>query len=170
MPDNVVELKIKGLDELQRRLERIGKKVATNIFRVALRKAGRLIVNAFVTNAPRYVGPPNKGVPVGFLAEHFGTRTKIIRDGIAGSIFVGPEGKIDFPDRTGEYRKKIDRHGKSSNVGRVSVASVARFLEYGTVHEKKNPFMSRAWESVKQQALKVVIDAIKDGLDDKESS
>lgn len=152
---DIVEVKITGMDELQKKLEELPKKIGDNIFRRALKSAAKIVINAMVALAPK---------DTGFLSEHFGTRTRIQRQNIAGSIFIGPEGKIDYPDTDGGYRVKINAKGNTRKVGRVSVVSVARFLEYGTVKEKKVPFMSQAFEATKEQALNQIIDAIKDAL------
>ncbi|HET6145185.1 MAG TPA: HK97-gp10 family putative phage morphogenesis protein [Candidatus Acidoferrales bacterium] len=48
--------------------------------------------------------------------------------------------------------------------GRISVASVARFLEFGTSKMSKRPFMTQAFQAKKQEALDIIIRDIKESL------
>jgi HK97 gp10 family phage protein len=161
------DVKITGGPELQKALEALPKKIADRVLRKALKESAVVVRNAMVDEAPRYAGPDNS-IPVGWLACHFGMRVKIVKSDVAAMVYVGPEGKIDYPDssRIGGFKQIVDKHGKTHNIGRISVASVARFLEYGTTKEKKNPFMSRAWESVKGKVLDIIVAAIRRGVDE----
>ena len=154
-----VEFKIKGLSELQGRLENLPKKLANKILRQTLREAGEIVRRAMAALAPKETG---------FLEEHFSTKTKIKRADIAGSAFVGPEGKIDYPlDSVGSYRElKNKKTGKARKFGRIAVASVARFLEFGTSTRSAKPFMTQAWENTKQQALDKIVGDLNEVMED----
>jgi HK97 gp10 family phage protein len=153
-----VEFKITGLSELQGKLEDLPKKLANKILRQTLGQAGEIVRLAMARLAPKETG---------FLEEHFSTKTKIKRDLIAGSAFVGPEGKIDYPlNSLGEYREVRNKKGKSRKFGRIAVASVARFLEFGTSTRNAQPFMTQAWEQTKNQALDKIVGDLNEVLED----
>jgi HK97 gp10 family phage protein len=97
------------------------------------------------------------------LSEHFNIKTSVINDGLTGQAFVGPAGKIDYPDKGG-YREKVNSKGKKFSIGRISVASVARFLEFGTSKMSKRPFMTQAFETKKGAAIDAVIDKLRDWI------
>jgi HK97 gp10 family phage protein len=153
---NTVEFKITGLKELETKLEKLPKKVADKVLRKSLREAGKSVAVAMAENAP---------IETGFLEQHFGVRVSIKKADIAGIAYVGPDGKIDYPDKLGGYKEKRSKAGKLiKHVGRIAVASVARFLEFGTSKMAARPFMTQAWESSKQGALNILIDDIKEEL------
>ena len=135
-------VKIDGLDTLLANLELLPKKVADKDIGMALRAGGKVVQGAFVANAPEHTG---------FLKEHFNIKVKLRRDAeIGGSAYVGPAGKIDYPDKGGGYRLKVIKN-KLRQVGRVSVVSVVRWLEFGR-KGVKHPFMTQAFEASKNEA------------------
>ncbi len=94
-------------------------------------------------------------------------RMKIMRDDLAGSIFIGPQGKIDYPAyASGAYNIKRRKNGRLAKVGRVAVATVARFLEFGTSRMGKKPFMTQAFESFKGRALEAITEVLRDVFSD----
>lgn len=148
MAGEYVTVEVKGLSELQANMEALPAKVAKKGLRAALKSGGLAIRDAMVALAPK---------DTGFLAEHFNMKMKINRDELAGSIFIGPQGKIDYPAYTsGAYNIKRKASGKIVKVGRVAVATVARFLEFGTSKMAKKPFMTQAFESHKEAALQAI--------------
>jgi HK97 gp10 family phage protein len=154
MPDTVT-VNIKGLDELQKALEALGRDVAMKVVKDGLKAGAAPLIEEMVAQAPK---------DTGFLAEHFNARTKSIREDIAAVAFVGPKPNTDYPDADGTYRTKMTKAGKAKQVGSISVESVARFLEFGTTKMKKHPFITRAWEAKKGAALQAIIDTIKKAL------
>lgn len=157
MADEFVTVKITGLEELQQKLEEIPTKLAKRSLRKALRAGANVIRNAIVTLAPK---------DTGFLSRHFGTRISVMRDELAATAYVGPQGKIDYPlYSSGAYKIKR-KHGKVHKVGRIAVASVARFLEFGTMKMGKKPFMTPAFEDKKSEAVDAITTELKEGLDD----
>lgn len=155
MPDYVT-VNVQGLDKLQAALEELPQKVAKKGIRKALAAGGNLFKASMVALAPKRTG---------FLSEHFGVKVKMNRNELAGTAFIGPQGKMDYPEfMSGAY--KIKRVGsKLRKVGRIAVASVARFLEFGTSKMSKKPFMTQAFESDKDKALEAVTNALKASLD-----
>ena len=154
MAGEYVSVHVKGLSNLQKNMEELPAKVAKKGLRQALKKGGLVIRDAMVALAPK---------DTGFLAEHFNMKMKIRRDEIAGSIFIGPAGKIDYPAyASGAYNIKRKANGKLAKLGRVAVATVVRFLEFGTSRMSKKPFMTQAFESYKEKALAVITTVLKD--------
>jgi HK97 gp10 family phage protein len=155
MSDEWVTVEVKGLSELQAKLEELPKKVADKGLRKALKAGGNVIRNAMVMLAPK---------DTGFLAEHFGTKIRILHTYLGGSAFIGPQGKVDYPAyASGAYNIKR-KGGKIRKVGRVAVATVARFFEFGTSKMGKKPFMTQAFESHKQEALDAIAEELRDAL------
>ena len=77
----------------------------------------------------------------------------------------------EAPIRTGNLKKNItvsrvkSKDGaKNIEVGPGKDAYYAAFLEFGTTNINANPFISRAYESSKQEAEKIIVDEIKKGL------
>lgn len=150
---------VQGLDQVQRNLESFPAKLARKGMRASLRAGSDIIRRAAFLLAPK--GPPLPG----FLAEHIGSKLRIASDGLSGSAFVGPKGKIDYPDEGGGYRvRTFHNTGKTRKVGRISVASVARFLEFGTSKMGKKPFLTQAFESYKVSAMNRIIEKLKDAF------
>jgi HK97 gp10 family phage protein len=154
MPETVT-VNIKGLDELQKALEALGRDVATKVVRDGLKAGAQPLMQEMAAQAPK---------DTGFLAEHFNVRTRSIKDNIAAVAFVGPAPNVDYPDADGTYRTKMTKAGKAKQVGSISVESVARFLEFGTTKMKKHPFITRAYEAKKAAALQAIIDCIRKAL------
>lgn len=151
-----VTFEIKGLDELQQALEELSEKVANKGVKAALKAGAEPIQNAMVTLAPKNTG---------FLAEHFSTKIKMVRDALAGSAFIGPQGKIEYPAfLSGAYNIVRRKSGKIVKVGRIAVATVARFLEFGTSKMSKKPFMTQAFETQKEEALARITFSLSDTI------
>jgi HK97 gp10 family phage protein len=155
MAQDKFEFEIKGLTELQAKLERLPKKMANKVLRISLGRAATFILTRIVDMAPRLTG---------FMAEHFNVKISIKGDSIAGTAFIGPDGKMDYPNRGGGYKTRF-KTGKD-DVGRIPVATVVRFNEFGTEKEPANPFMSRAWESSKEEAADILVAGIRESLDE----
>ena len=157
MSNDWFEFEIKGLDQLQEKLEKLPENLARKGLRDSVKAGAQEIKDEMVALAPR---------DTGFLAEHFGVRTNVRIDDLAASAYVGPDGKMDYPDEGGGYRQKKDRKGKLRNVGRIAVVSVARFLEFGTHKMAARPFMTPAFENKKAGALDAIIEKLKSALED----
>lgn len=152
----MIEFQIKGLKELQAALVEKPQKEGVNILRKALVDSSLVIETAMHANAP---------VETGFLAKHFGTKLSIKGGSeLRGSGFVGPQGHVDYSLSGGGFTTKTNRKGKAYKSGRIAVASVARFIEFGTSKMQARPFMTKAFETMKERALYQIIRAIKEGL------
>ncbi|HET6145186.1 MAG TPA: HK97-gp10 family putative phage morphogenesis protein [Candidatus Acidoferrales bacterium] len=85
---DAITCQIKGLDELQDKLESLGKNLANKILRGSLKDAGNVIKDEMAVRAPK---------DTGLLSEHFNVKVSVKRDDIAASAFIGPDGSIDYP-------------------------------------------------------------------------
>jgi|SRR5208282_753899 len=156
MADDIT-VEIKGLSELQSALESLPQKVAKHGLRAALKSGAAPIESAMVSEAPH---------DTGFMSEHFGTKLKINRDEIAGSAFIGPQGKVDYPSfASGAYKIIRSATGKARRVGKIAVATIVRFLEFGTAKMSKKPFMTRAFEGHKDEALANITEALANAVE-----
>lgn len=153
-----LEVKFTGLVELQQALEELPEKVAKKGVRNSLKAAAEPIQNGMVQLAPR---------DTGFLAEHFSTKISMTKDALAGTAYIGPQGKIDYPAyASGAYRIVRNAKGKIKKVGKIAVATIARFLEFGTYKMAKKPFMTQAFEVNKGRALDNMISSLNSAVEE----
>jgi HK97 gp10 family phage protein len=159
---NVVTVNIKGLDELQKKLDELPKSASNKILRTTLMEAGETMREKEVEEAPEHTG---------FLKEHFDIKVRVKRKDVAATVMVGPSSRVYYPDRGKEMRDEKGRRlvatGKYATAGaQVPVVSVARFAEFGTVHEPGDAFMTRAFESIKDELLANITDGIAKALEE----
>jgi len=146
MAADTIEFEIKGLQSLQEKLEELPKKTADKVLRSTLKDCGELMRASAANHAPH---------DTGFMAQHFSQRTKIQKKDVAGAVFVGPDGKIDYPlDKLGSYKDIRNKKGKvKRSIGRVAVATVVRFLEYGTSKMSARPFMAQSFRTIEKALI-----------------
>jgi HK97 gp10 family phage protein len=135
-----VEVKVVGLEELQKKLQDQLPQKAKAAIRAALRDGAKVIQAAIVDEAPK---------DSGLLSEHIDIKTRVRGGGLTGSAFVGPSAKVTYPTSDNP------RLGKGPRAKPAWL--VAKFLEFGTVRMGANPFMTRAFESNKSKATDAVI-------------
>lgn len=153
-----VTVEIKGLAELQQKLEALPEKVAKRGVRAGLRAGADVLRTAIIQLAPKATG---------FLSQHFGTKIKMTRDALAGTAYVGPQGKVDYPAyASGAYDIKRSKRGKAMKVGRIAVATVVRYLEFGTSKMAKHPFFTAAFDTTRDNILSTIIQRLKDAVED----
>lgn len=144
---NPVEVKIIGLDQIQKALEDQIPKKAKAALRSGLRAGAKVLQDAIVREAPK---------DTGLLAEHIDIKTRVRGAlSLTGSAFVGPNSKAAYPEfhRTHRFGKKGDWHAPAW--------WVARLQETGRKGMPANPFMTRAFEMTKRLAVDVVIEKLK---------
>jgi HK97 gp10 family phage protein len=144
------EIRIQGLDELQRELESLAPKLAKRTVRRSLRAGANVIKAAIVQLAPKRSG---------FLSEHVDVRTRLKRDDLAGTAFVGPNNRETYPDEPAKIRKR-DKEKRPR-----TAALVTRFLEFGTRKMAKRPFLTQAADASERAAVDAVVERLKDDLD-----
>jgi hypothetical protein len=142
----VVTVEVEGLDQLERALEEMPGKLAKKSIRRALFAGATIFKQTILRLAPRKTG---------FMADHFGIKIQKTRgDDLAATAYIGPQGKIDYPDTDGGYRTKVLKNGKIKKVGRIAVASVVRFLTFGWSKKPAgDPFFINSFDIAKEQVL-----------------
>lgn len=163
---DIVSVNITGLKELQEALEKELPKDARLAMRIALSAGGGTVKDAMQSGAPVEVAGQNSG----FLREHIKVKTIIKNGGLTGKALVGPT-RDPYPKREGKLGTVTLRTGSgkivqfmSKKAGQVTAAMVAKWLEFGTTKMAKHPFLTKAYESSKQDALDRIIRKLKDGL------
>jgi HK97 gp10 family phage protein len=149
----MVTFEIKGLQELQKALEEVPRETSRQVLRKALTDAAKWVRVAIVSLAPH---------DTGFLEEHFNIRFKARRHEVAASAFIGPDGKLEYPNKLPKGMSGPEKRGARRR--RIKVVSVARFLEFGTGKMAPKPFMTQGFEQSRSNALQILIDGIKDAL------
>ncbi|QNO13332.1 HK97 gp10 family phage protein [Alkalicella caledoniensis] len=88
----------------------------------------------------------------------------------AGSV-VEDAIKNEAPVRSGTLKKSIKTSGvktkdgmKHVEVGPGNDGFYGKFIEFGTVHIKANPFMGRGYEKSKNEAMNKISEEIRKGL------
>lgn len=152
MAEKFVTCEIKGLAEIQKRLEELAGPAAKKAMRAALKEGAAPILREMQDEAPRESG---------FLAENFGTKISVKQGGVAGAAYVGVKGKVYYPEG---HERTVHVGGKSFKTKRLAAATVARFHEFGTRFMAAKPFMSRALVSKQAAALDRMIAAFKKTL------
>jgi HK97 gp10 family phage protein len=61
---------------------------------------------------------------------------------------------------------KTNSKGRKRSAGRVAVASVARWLEFGTSKIAAKPFMTPAWEAHKEIVRDAMIEKLADAVEE----
>jgi HK97 gp10 family phage protein len=150
-----ITLKVEGLKELQQKLDELPLKLARRILRRALGAAANVWKREMELRAPR-IAQALYGAPEGYLAAHIGLRVSIRGDELSGTAAVGPT-KDAYPLRIPK------RGGRGST---VTVAMVARFLEFGTRKMAAKPFIRQSFEAKKDDALEQFIDGAKVGFNE----
>ncbi|WP_026486811.1 HK97-gp10 family putative phage morphogenesis protein [Caldanaerobius polysaccharolyticus] len=86
--------------------------------------------------------------------------------------YLAEEMKKEAPVRTGELRDSIKASNAKTKQGQKYVEVGpdettnwrAKFIEFGTVKMKANPFMSRAYEKNKDKIQEIIAQKLKEGL------
>lgn len=150
--------KMTGLEELQKTMEEIPLKISRQVLRGTLKEAGEDLKEALVVAVP-----DSTDRATGFLSEHFDVRIRVKSNELEATAFVGPQGHMYYPDR-GEAKRGVSTGKFPKKGGLVPVASVARFLEFGTKKMRPHPFMSTTFEAKKESLLNKIIQGIRDAL------
>jgi HK97 gp10 family phage protein len=167
-PSGNFTVTIKGLKEIQDKLEQLPKKVSESIVKKALDDAATIVQDKMRDLAPEASGEW-EGAPVGFLRDNINKKVGKVQSSARGlivaTIFVGPSTKKDFPLSGGGYKTRTLKSGKTKKgIGRIGVYAVARFLEFGTARSSARPFIRPAWLSTQQQALNTIISSLRSAL------
>lgn len=162
---DIVQFEMKGLDQLQEALEKKGKD-GTLALRIALSAGGGVVRDAMRDGCPVEKDGENSG----FLKGQLRVKTIVHKDvtgiaivGASNAIYPGKEGKrgrVSFKTAGGKVVDFISKHA-----GQVTASRVARWLEFGTSHARKFPFMSQGWEKSKVAAFNKIVEKLKEKLE-----
>jgi len=164
---DIVTVKIKGLDELQKTLQVQLPKDAKLALRIALSAGAGDVKRAMEDDAPV---ESDGGADSGFLKKNIRTKVTLRRNDLAGTAKIGPtnavypgrggkRGSVSFKTKTGRVINFISNHA-----GAVTAAAVGRFLEFGTRKMAAHPWMTKAWEASKEKAFNHIIAKLKETL------
>src|SRR5258707_1372596 len=106
----IVSCNIKGLDELQKKLEEQLPKDARLALRIALAAGGGDVKRAMQDTAPEEA----EGDSSGFLKKHINVKTRITNKGLVGKAYIGPAADAYYPERKGKegsvtFRTRLGR-------------------------------------------------------------
>ena len=149
-----IKFQMVGLKELQAKLKDLAPRLTKRVVRAALDSGSEVMLVAMKGAVPR---------DTGFLEQHLNKRIRVFSREDAGAAWVGPEGRMDYP-KQGTYIERLIR-GQLRKTGRVAVATVARFPEFGTSKMPARPFMVRSFPSVRERVLESVVAKIKEMLE-----
>jgi hypothetical protein len=166
MSKQIFSFKMIGIPELQADLLTLATKESEKITRHAATAMSDEAVKDIKARCPVDDGSPYRG----FLKAHINrSRAKQMRDGFGAFCVVGPKPNVDFPDANGLYRTKYNKKlRKWVEVGRISVLSVAGFIERGFRHKGKavpaRPFMQPALLAGRQDYMDIAEQVVKTAL------
>jgi len=163
----VVEVKITGLDELQKTLEELPLKMGRRVLRKSLEESGEIMKEEMVNLAPEALASSTVGKKFpGFLKEHFGVHVTVHHGDLAAAAYVGPLSKTYYPYEGDIKQIKVATGKYAKSGGAIPVSSVARFLEFGTSKMSPHPFMVPAYEGSKGRIMDKMVEDIKEALEE----
>ncbi|MFY9803890.1 MAG: HK97-gp10 family putative phage morphogenesis protein [Candidatus Acidiferrales bacterium] len=139
---NGVQFEVKGLSELQSRLEELGNMPAKKVMRKSLREWGEKMVGFIVELAP---------FNTNFLRRHFNFEIKLSRGDIGGKVQVGPTTDLYPTTEKGLFGK----------VHKRTARMVASWIEFGTNKMAARPFMRPALSKNAQELIETLADALR---------
>jgi len=144
--------KVEGLRELAQALRSLPVRVASKQLAKPVAQAGAMIRDAARIMAPYYTGAVSKGhPPPGTLKKAI-----ILKKKPSGSPFIA------------DYIVTV-KHGKRyQDVGKQHQnldAFYWTFVEFGSIHNPKTPFLRPAFEALKNDALRVIVDGLRLGVE-----
>jgi HK97 gp10 family phage protein len=139
-----VTVKIKGLDELEKKLYDLPSKFAKRAMRGALKPAASIWKEEIAATAPEKTG---------WLKSQAAVSIKLSAKEESGTALVGFTKKQN-PERLGK-----EKHTPSA-------ANEAFWYEMGTFRQKAQPFMRRAYESMKEKVLETFVAKLKEAFNE----
>ena len=142
------EVALTGGKELADKMLELERKSAKTIGRKAVRKATAVVRKAARANAKAMVG----GTFGTLLARHIATGTPRRQRRGTYTLDVGPHGEDKFPESV-----EISASGRRNYIPAA--------LEYGHGSARPIPFLRRAWDTTKREALAVIQREIAAGIE-----
>ena len=145
-----IDVKLEGIDALNKALADATKQIRTKAVRSALRKAGQIISKEAKTSAP-ILKAPTKTRKAGTVKRNIAVRnSKFARQAGNEGVFIGVR-----PLR-GSRQKKLGKAGAKN----PNDPFYWRFLEFGTKNISARPFLQKAADSKGAQAIKTFMDSV----------
>lgn len=148
----IVTVKLEGLDQALAMFEKVPKEVARKVIRKALRKGGKIILDAERANLQRVTSNPTVSgeEATGFLLKNLQMRNGKMPNGVNGlRLVVGVKRKVFYP-----------RGGKQT-----SAVKTAALLEYGAKHQPAEPWIRPAFAAKASEAMHAVSNETAAGVD-----
>lgn len=146
MPNPIVSVNITGLDDLMRTLgEELPAKARAQM-KDALKEGAIIIENAMRDEAPEGEYHWLKGTMTSQAETH------VVGGKDSAAVRIGPDRTLLDPTPRKESEPK-------------PASVIAQFVELGTVRDPANAFMTRAFESVKEEAENAVVEKLKEILE-----
>jgi hypothetical protein len=98
---NPITCTIKGLDELQAKLEALPKEMANTVLKDSLRDAAQAIAESIAARVPH----EHPEFDTGLLAKSINVKIKLKQGVLAALAYIGPAGGVDYP-KTSKKAKK----------------------------------------------------------------
>ena len=153
-----LQAEITGFEAVQKKLEKAGAQAGyMALARKGADEGGEIMLRALQDNVP---------YDTHWLQKHLDKKVKV--RGLNVTASVGPMANLDYPFRAGlvHFKTKFLKGGtKARLVGRIAVLTVARYLEFGTSKMPAIGWMSKTFDSIKEQVVTRVTATIQEGLE-----
>lgn len=161
----MVEVEMRGVDELVVKLNNLKYETRSKGGRYALRKAAQFVRDAARANARRLDDPESKEIIAENIVERWNSRLyKFTRDlgfrvGVIGGALPSATRAAMYSARSRRRRgvPTLESLGQIAGEGPGGDTFYWRFLEFGTEKQAARPFMRPALENNTQQATDVFV-------------
>ena len=161
-----IDVKITGVLEVKKKLDDLSSRQLTRVVREPMAKVGEFWRDQLKSAAPPT--PPELSDYPDELKKSIDFRLRGQDSGKAGkarfTLTVGPTMVPPRPRKNKKYRYS-KRKKKVVEINQMSPGIYARFLELGTTHAGRHPFMRQVFESTSDQVLEMMRQGILDGVD-----
>lgn len=153
----MIELNIKGADDLKRALEQIATKMQNNVLRSAVREASKPVLDEARARAPVLTAPDPRRKP-GTLKRAIGIRSPRIKGRmVVGGVTV----RSQSPKQVAAFKARTNKKAADN----PNDAFYAPFVEFGTAKMRARPFMRPALSARAQSAIDALGAKIRERLD-----
>ncbi|SUB58965.1 phage protein, HK97 gp10 family [Phocoenobacter uteri] len=149
-------VKVEGLKELSRAMQKLGRKTATRIAKNAMYQGGVIIRDDARQKAPILKSPaPNR--KAGTLKKAIKSRTKVHRNGTTETIIwvKGLKSK-----QIAKFKAKTGKSGAKN----PNDPFYWKFVEFGTSKMRAKPFLRPAFQQSKNKAANTIIKTLQDEI------
>lgn len=151
MAEQIVQLTVKGLPELEEKLQKQAPAVIRKVLRSAVERAGEVIRAEVESNVTHRL--------TGFLESHIVMKVTTSQGGSRATAIIGAQADVGYASISTEG-SRISLSTKAAHFPAVYDI----FLEFGSKHQPATPFMGPAFEASAGEALDVLAEALWNGL------